>query len=205
MAAGDLINYANYKAMDGGSWRHKGGTWTSAGSYTFVVSAPAFQANCWICGSGLWGYQEGGIQVYPYDESTGTFSSTAVFNKSGNVKGGSNKSEWTFNHNYNGGTSGDIHDCQIWKVTFYLGNNDGTKGCWLYTGGLGLVPESIYNSHFKGRLVYASKGDYWQIKSSGTTYASIEACLNAEGYSHMRGTPVSVSTGTYKYITSKPL
>lgn len=204
MAAGDLINYTNYKAMDGAAWRNQTSHIKSTGSYTFVVSAPAFQANCWINGSGLWGYQEGGISVYPYDDSIGTFSSTAVFNKSGNVRGGSKKKEWTFNHNYNGGTSGDIHDCQIWKVTFYLGNNDGTKGCWLYTSGLGLVPESIYNNYFKGRLVYASKGDWWQIKS-GNTYSTVEACLKAEGYSHMRGTPVSVSTGTYKYITSKPL
>lgn len=204
MAVGDLINYTNYVALDGSSWRYKGGTWTTSGTYTFVVSAPAFQANCWICGSGLWGYQEASVNIYPYDESTGTFSTTAIFSKGGSVRGGSNKDEWTFNHNYNGGSSNDIHDCHIYKIVFYLGDNDGTKGCWLYTGGLGLVKESLYADYFKGRPIYASKGDYWRIHS-GYTYATVEDCLKAEFYTCMRGTPISISTGTYKYITSKPL
>lgn len=204
MASGDLINLTNYKAMETSTaWRATLDD-ANSGTHTFIVTAPVFESSVWIKGSGLWGYQEGGHQVYPYDPNTGTFSTTPVLNWSDSVRGSGNENQYIFHHNCgpNGGSPGkDIHDCHIWKVVCYLGANDGFKKCWIHCAGLNLLPEATYNSYFKGRKIYASSGDYWRIKPSGSTYSSIEACLAGQGYSSMRGTPIAAA-GNYKYLTA---
>lgn len=202
MASGDLINYANYKAMAGSSWFTSIGVGGGAGTTTYMIAGSTWAVDFRIWGSGLWGYQSGSLYVYPFDESTGKFSETAVYGSWQSGKGASYGYAWQFYHNYNGGTSGDIHDCQLWKLVVTEGNNDGGSTGTLYVGGLGVLSESIYNSYFKGRKVYCARGDYWRLGSQ-YTYASEEAFLAAQGYSCLRGTLVSVSTGTYKFICSK--
>ena len=199
MAAGDLINYANCKAMDGSSWRHSTSLSGRNWSRRYYISAPAWHVTFTIKGSGLWGYQEGSFNVYAYNSSTGKFDKK-VYGSSQSLRGGSKSYNWNFSHNYNGGSSGDIHDLHLWCVDIYAGNNDGSTSGNIYTGGIGVFPESIYNSHFKGKTIYASKGDYWQ---KGNTYASDEAFLAGEGPSHMKGTKISVVDGTYKYISTR--
>lgn len=205
MAVGDLINYSNYKALDGSSWRSSSTVGSSAGTFIFYVSAPAFYVTFYIQGAWPWAYQEGSLNVYPYDPETGKFGS-AVYTGSGSVRG-DNRTTWSFTHNKDGGSSKDVHDCQLWKIQIYHGDNAATASASgsLYVGGLGLCTEDIYNTYFKGRHIYCSKGAFWRKGSGSNQYASDEAFLQAQGYSCMRGTQISISTGTYKYITANHL
>jgi hypothetical protein len=203
MAVGDLINYTNYVALDGTAWRSSKNI-GRIGTYTYILTAPAFYVKVNIKGGGWWGYQEGSFYVYPYDESTGTFSSKAVVGSYQTGRGSGYSYTWEWYHNYNGGSAEDIHDIHIWKVVVYIGNNDGSYSGNLYAGGLGCIKESLYADYFKNRPIYYSKGEYWTI-ASGSTYTTIDACLKAENYSVMRGTQIAVNTGTYKYITAKKL
>lgn len=198
--SGSLINYSNYVALDGSSWRSSTGVGGGAGTYVFYISAPAWYVSFRIWGSGGWGYQNGSLYVYPYDSSSGAFSSTAVFGSWESGRGSGYGYTWEWKHNNDGGSSGDIHDCHLWKLVVTEGNNDGGSSGTLYVGGLGCTTESIYNNYFKGRKIYCSKGDWWK---QGNTYSSDEAFLSSEGYSCLRGTKIAVSTGTYKYVCAK--
>lgn len=201
MARGDLINYTNYKAMIGSpsyrqkeriSWQSRNGA--CSGTRTYYISAPHFRVTQEMRGSGWWGYQEASLYVYPYDSSSGKFSSTAVYGFYNSVKGSSAYDTWEWEHN--GGYSGDIPDCHLWKIVTYAGENDGTVDGYAYSAGLEMVPQNIYTNYFQNRRIFASKGQIW----SQSSYASDEAFLKAQGYSCLRGTPISISTGTYKYI-----
>ena len=204
--AGDLINYTNYVALDGSSsWRNTLKSGNDRGTNYYYVSAPAFYFYYIIEGTGWWGYQEGSCAIYPYDESTGAFSATKVFGSSKSGRGGSYDGIWQWKHNKDGGSSGDVHDCHLWKISVYMGNNDGNCSMWIYTGGLSHVKEDLYADYFQKRYIYCSEGKAWKKGTGTDQYASDEAFLQAQYYTHMRGTPISISTGTYKYITSKPL
>ena len=192
--SGSLINYSNIKSLLGSSWRSSV-TVGYTGTYTYYVTAPAFHIDYWIKGSGWWGYQEGSIYVYRWN---GSNFSTCVYSGSNSCRGSKNQISWAFSHNYNGGSSGDVHNCQLWKIVVYSGNNDGSSGGTLYTGGLGLVSESLYNSYFKNKLIYCSKGTYW----TSSTYND-STFISNQGYSCMRGTKISVSSGTYQYVTAQ--
>lgn len=200
---GDYINYANFCALNPASegwygYRSLGGKGTTR---TFYIAATAFRVWTSIQGSWVWGYQEGSLNVYAYDKNTGRFKSSPQLSWFDSVQGTSNHAGCGFYHNFEGGSSGDIHDCHLWKVVVYYGDNDGdsTDG-FIQTGGLSLVPESIYNSYFKGRKIYCAKGDWWE---QGGTYRTDEEFLSAQGYSCMRGTQISIATGTYKYICAQ--
>ena len=203
--AGSPINYSNIVALDGSSWRYSTSVGGGAGTQTYYVAAPAFRIYFHIWGSGWWGYQSGSMYVYPYDSSTGAFSSNAVVGSWQSGKGSGYSYTWDWFHNAkdnsgNYGSPEDIHDCHLWKVVVMEGDNSGGSSGTLYTGGIGCTSESIYNSYFKNRKIYCSKGDYWK---QGNTYSSDSAFLSAQGYSCLRGTPISVSTGTYKYVCAQ--
>lgn len=201
--SGDLINYTNYVALDGSSWRASTGIGGGAGTSIFYISAPAWYVTFRIWGSGLWGYQEGSLYVYPYDPTTGTFLSTAVYGSYASGRGSGDIASWNFKHNKDGGSSKDTHDSHLWKISVYEGDNHGGSYGTLYVGGLGCATEDIYNNYFKGRKIYCSKGAFWKKGSGTNQYASDEAFLQEQGYSCMRGTQISISTGTYKYVCAK--
>lgn len=208
MAAGDTINAIQYAKMDAAAWRHSENWQNKNYTMTICISAPAIYCYYTIGGSGFWGYQEGSFNVYAYNSSTNAFDNH-IMGSTESVRG-SKSYTWRFKHNYENGTNGDIHDLPLWKIVVYAGNNDGGCHLYLYTGGLSMVPyvedgskgltPSIYESYFKDKMIYQSKGDYFVI---GNTYKSETEFLAAEGPSAMRGTPIAVSTETYKYISTR--
>jgi hypothetical protein len=201
--AGSVINYSNIVALDGTAWRTTVSLSGDTGQHIYYVSAPVFYVNFTIHGSGLWGYQAGSCYVYPYDSSTGAFSSSYVYGSWSEGRGDDYGNAWNFYHNiiFNGSSSSeDISNCHLWKIETNKGDNNGSANGTLYISGMGKLTESIYNSNFKNRKIYASKCDYYQ---KGNTYSSDEAFLQACGYSCMRGTKISVSSGSYKYLCAR--
>lgn len=198
MTAGDCINYANCVSAGGTAWRHSY-SGSSRITYTYVIAAPAFHLEAWFKGSGWWGYQEGSMNVSYWNGS----GWTNVMSKSCELRGSGSSSHWWYRHNYSGGGGSEgqanIPDVHFWKVSVYIGDNNGSGSFVLYTGGIERIPEAVYNAHFAGKHLKCSKGGAWRF-GSGQTYADDAAFFAAQGYPVYSGTPISISAGTHIYL-----
>ena len=176
------------------AWRDSASS-TGRTTYVYCCAAPAIQAEVYLRGSGWWGYQEGSLTSWFWNGSQWV----QAYHKYDYFKGSNQTGTFVFRHNYNGGSTDDVHDIHLWKFEMYLQDGYGGASFHLYTGGLEMVPESIYNNYFVGRYLKALSGRKYRI-GSGYDYVSDSAFLEAQGYSVYRGTPISIASGTYKFL-----
>ena len=184
MARGDLINYTNHKAMAGASWMIT----TSSGG-TYFVFAPSFEAYAYAKGSWLWGSQQAHVHVSYWNGS----GWTDVLTWDNGVRGSGNSTSYTWRHMYGGGSSGDQPGIHIWRV-YIASSGDGSGNVHLYAGGIELWSEDQYNSYCKGNLLRGVRIGIYASSSS------IESLIASHGPAALRGTPISVSSGTYRYL-----
>lgn len=186
---GKIINWTFYKEAAGGSWRS---TYDSgkAGDLqtTRYVYAPAFRAAVNVYGSGLWGAHNGALTVY-YLNSSGGWTQAASLECSEARGSGSDKGV-NFYHNYDGGSSGDVHNIHTWKVVIWSsGDGDGRLRIW--AGGIEMCTPSWYNANCKtpGTTGILIKGISGGISSS-----------SYETTGSRRGTPITEASGSWKWI-----
>ncbi|MGP1418265.1 MAG: hypothetical protein ACTTJZ_00440 [Sphaerochaetaceae bacterium] len=194
MAVGDYFDYAHYKAMVPAAWRDSAAS-TGRTTYTYCCAAPAIHAEVYLKGSGWWGYQEGSLTAWYFN---GTQWVQAC-HKYDYFRGSGQSGAFIFRHNYSGGSSQDVHDVHLWKFQMYLQNGDGGASFHLYTAGIEMIPEAIYNDYFAGRYLKALSGKKYRI-GSGYDYATDSAFLEAQGYAVRNGTPIGIASDTYKFL-----
>ena len=85
----------------------------------------------------------------------------------------------------------------LWKIVLYEDSGDGGSFYQVYSAGLEKVPSSIYQSHFKSRKIIGVTCGIWE---KGYDYATDDAFLADKGYGVLRGTPIAITSGTYRYI-----
>lgn len=180
--------------MVSAAWRDSASS-SSRTTFTYCCAAPASMARVALYGSGWWGYQEGSLGAYYWNGSQWVQAYYVYDFFQGSGQG----TTFEFRHNYNGGSSQDVHDIHLWKYVMYLQNGDGSASFSLYTGGLEMVPESIYDSYFAGRYLKALSGRKYRI-GSGYDYPTDSAFLEAQGYAVRNGTPIGIASETYKFL-----
>lgn len=181
MATGDTINYVNCKTASGTSWRK---TQSFSKNYTsdWIITCNAFQCSLYLKGSGLWGYQEGSIYADYLSPETGQWVN--VWGVSTYKEGSSSSDRYTWNHNYNGGSSGDRHDVSIWRIRIRISGGSGTATAYVYWGGMGLIQEATYNSYYKGRPIIGVDAD---VAHNSLAWSYLNNPL--------RGTPITWGNG----------
>ena len=151
--AGELISYANFsKAYYGGLVFDKDSS-SSNNSRSVYISSPSWWAQITIDKNvGTWGrsftlsaaYWNGSTWVDAWSDkhSWGQFESGT----------------WTYKYYHNstlGSTSGDVANAVLWELYFdhpelYR------KRLWVYSGGIGCMPENTYSNLYRGRPIYSS-------------------------------------------------
>lgn len=201
MARGDLINYANFKAMHGVSWDSTTeGTNRSSAQTTFICGL-SFVTGLYINSAWAWDGITANWTVSYYNGS----SWVTVLNENKSTSG-INNGYWTkFYHNRSteGTSSGDKPNYHLWRITAspvsYTGGWTNSLSCKIgaWVGGIAMMTEAEYNNVCKGKLMRGYRPDYWFL---GNTYKSDTEFLAGESPQARRGTLISVSTGTYKWL-----
>lgn len=199
MASGDLINYANYRAMrDDSAWTASN-TWTDSTSFTVYISAPSFIVRARVS-SVL--FRSNWVKVTAsYYNGSGW---TTVFTDRQAYKSGAGSAEWKFYHNRakEGTSAEDAHMHHLWKFVVNMRGKDGSAHGYfdLWCGGIEMMTESEWNSYVKGsgnnKIKWCKPG--WSVL--GGTYRSDAEFIAGERPSAHRGTPISVASGTYRYM-----
>lgn len=184
---GKTINWSNYSGAVSATWRNKYDTNAQTGAMypTIYVYAPAFYAVAKAFGSGLWGWHYAALTIYYLNSSGGW---TQVWSDSCDIRGVGEMNSVSWSHNYNGGSSGDVHDIHTWKVVGDL-HGDGKGRLQIEYGGIEVCGESWYNTYCK-----PSGGKLIKGISCGVSSSSYETTGSN------RGTPISEASGTYKWI-----
>lgn len=151
--AGELISYANFSSAYYGGLVFDKDSSSSNNSRSVYISSPSWWAQITINKNvGTWGR---------------SFTLTAAYwNGSTWVEAWSDRhswnqfesGSWTYKYYHNstlGSTSGDVPDAVLWELYFdhpelYR------KRLWVYSGGIGCMPEDTYNNLYKGRPIYSS-------------------------------------------------
>lgn len=180
MAGGDIINYANFKAMyPATSWVATRTSNTGASSWVYVF-APSFEAYAQAKGSGLWGAQIARLNIGYWNGSDWT----TVLDWNKEVRASGNSTSNTWRHMYSGGSSGDNPLVHLWRVRVNSAG-DGSGSVHLYVGGIERWSEDQYNTYCKGNLLRGNRiGIYTSLTDFIETY-SPEA---------FRGTPIDSTT-----------
>ena len=179
---GQTINWSNYNVSD--YWRQTYDTGkTSAAVYpTVYVFAPTWQAEAKAYGSGLWGWQYAALTAY-YLNDYGEW--TQVWSKSCETRGASNEKRVLLRHNYGESNVQDPHHMHTWKLVGDL-HGDGSGRIIITAGGIENYNDSQYNMRCKDGYISGISG--------GLSTSSYETTGSN------RGTPISVASGTYKWI-----
>lgn len=198
MATGDIINYANFKAMHGESWDAvlSNGDVTN-GDQTLFICGLSFIVGLYI--DTYWSNNRLTVNwtVSYYNGS----SWVTVLNENKSTSGMHN-GYWTYfyhNRSIEGTSSQDMPNYHLWKITLtrVSGQGDYTRELHAWVGGIAMMTEAEYNNVCKGKLMRGYRPDFWRM---GVTYGSAEAFLAGESPQARRGTLISVSTGTYKWL-----
>lgn len=188
MATGDKINYANYKAMVPGAWRITP-SWKDTNK-TIYLSACSFViqirvTSVWFRKSRIW------LTAYYYNGSSWVQAYTGYISKSG---GSSGDAKYYHNRADEGTTSGDSHQHHLWKFVIAMDPEGSSHGYFnIWAGGLETMNETEYNNYFKGNKIMGVKCAYSDSSSDSAFVASNHPSTN-------KGTKISVSAGTHKYI-----
>lgn len=186
---GKTIGWSNYTGAVSASWRS---TYDSgkAGDLqtTRYVYAPAFEAQVNVYGSGLWGAHNGSLTVY-YLNSSGGWTK-AWSDSCSEARGSGSDKAVSFFHNYNGGSSGDVHDAHTWKVVIWS-SGDGNGRLRIWAGGIEMLTPSWYHTYCVPSGTYGR-----QIRgiSGGISSSSYETTGSR------RGTLITEASGNYKWI-----
>lgn len=151
-SSGNLISYANFSNTYSGGLLLNKDTNSKNNSFTVYMSSPSWWAQ---------------IAIEKYTGSWGrSFTLTAAYwNGSTWVDAWSDRHSWNqieagvWNYKYYhnstlGSTPGDVADAVLWELYFdhmELYN----KKMWVYTGGIGCMPEDTYNNVYRGRPIYS--------------------------------------------------
>ena len=189
MAVGDEINYANYKAMVTAAWRISN-SWGNQ-DITIYLSACSFVIQA-KCNSVLFRSSSIDVNAYYYSGSSWVYA----YNLHLTLSGAQNPISTKAYHNRadEGTTTGDQHQHHLWKFVVNM-SWAGSAGAdfVLWASGLETMNETEYNSYFKGEKLMGIKCEY----KTGVTDSSFVLTNHP---STLKGTPISISSGTYKYI-----
>lgn len=198
MASGDLINYANFKAMHGESWDVVlSGEDAISGDQTLFICGLSFVVGLNLYTKLMGDSLKVNWTVSYYDGS----SWVTVLNEDKSILG-LHKSSWTYfyhNRSTEGTSSQDMPNYHLWKVTLTRLTSHGVYSYKLHAwvGGIAMMTEAEYNNVCKGKLMRGYKPDWWRL---GGTYDSADAFLAGESPQVRRGTLISVPTGTYNWL-----
>ena len=185
--AGELINFANYKAKvrNGSAW--VASTSITDTNKTFVVCAPSFRCVASVSSVALksnWvrltaGYWNGS-------------SWTTVLLGWEAYKSGKGSASFSFNHNREAEAT-DSEDSpfhNIWKLDVTMKGKDGSAHGYfdIWLGGIEMMTQNEYNETCLGRKIQCCKPDWWGM---GGTYSTPEQCVAAQRPSVFRGNPLS--------------
>lgn len=196
MASGDLINYANFCSTHGESWDATTEGTTVGSEQTTYICGLSFVTGLYINSAWLWDGITANWTVSYYNGSS--WVKVLDENKSTN---GVNNGYWTkFYHNRSkeGTSSGDNAHYHLWKITAKPVSATGTYGksvqCKIgaWVGGIAMMTEAEYNNVCKGKLL---KGYEPKIFTG-----SESDFLSNYSPQAKRGTLISVSTETYKWL-----
>ena len=196
MASGDLINYANFKAMHGESWDSSTEGTNSSSAQTTFICGLSFVTGLYINSAWAWDGITANWTVSYYNGS----SWVTVLNENKSTSG-INNGYWTkFYHNRSkeGTSSGDKAHYHLWKITASPVSSTGgwtsslscKIGAWV--GGIACMTEAEYNTVCKGKLMKGYEPAYFTGSESDF--------LSKYSPQAKRGTLISVSTGTYKWL-----
>lgn len=196
MASGDLINYANFKATHGESWDTSTEGTNSSSAQTTFICAPCFITGLYI--NSAWAL-DGITANWTVSYYNGS-SWVTVLNENKSTSG-INNGYWTkFYHNRSseGTSSGDKSNYHLWKITASPVSSTGgwtsslscKIGAWV--GGIAMMTEAEYNNVCKGKLMKGYQPAYFTGSESDF--------LSNYSPQAKRGTLISVSTGTYKWL-----
>ncbi len=200
--SGDLINYANFKAIHGESWDVVlPNEDVRDGNQTIFICGLSFVVGMYINSGWLWD----GITVdWTVSYYNGSSWVTTVNERKSTD--GINRGYWTYfyhNRSKEGTSSGDRPNYHLWKVTLTRVSSTGdcSHRIHVWVGGIGTMTETEYNNVCKKdsipRSIKGYRPGYWR---QGGTYGSADAFLAGESPQSKRGTSISVSTGTYKWL-----
>lgn len=217
MAKGDLINYTNLKSMLNPSvYRcsyQQGSAYT--GNYTAYIISPSWWVQFY---AGVWGIAsiDGGYSVSQYEPSSNSWKTVYSIALSAR-NNSSNKNKYAYYyHNYNGSrTTNDNPREHLFKIvsgaTWTQGNASWrTVNKTMYVGGT----EHMTEAHFNEVCKYDAQGNPKPIKGlkpmiylvgTGTDTAnysflpSEQAIIDLYIGNPLRGTPIAVDSGTFKY------
>ena len=190
MAVGDVINYANYKAIAPTSWSLNL-DWTDENK-TIYLSACSFVlkikvTSVWFRKSRIW------LTSYYYNGSAWVQAYTGYLSESG---GSSNEAYFYHNRSTEGSTTEDQPQHHLWKFVIEMDPEGSSHGYFnIWAGGLEMMSETEYNTNFKGEKLQGIRcvwGDELNYIDS-TWISSWHSKVN-------KGTPISISSGTYKWL-----
>lgn len=188
MAVGDVINYANYKAMYPSAWRTNP-QWTDTNltvylaSCSFVVRARA--TSVWLRTGTCT------VTAYYYNGSSWVHAYTLSASQK---NGGTTDRKAYHNRAAEGTTSGDSHQHHCWKFVVSMSHPGSAHGYFtIWAAGIETMTEAEYNSYFKGKYIHGVSCSY-QVNGTESAF------LSAHHPSVHRGTPISIASGTAKYI-----
>lgn len=200
-----VINYDNFKATHGESWDAvMPNEEVRDGDQTIFICGLSFKVGMYInCG-------------WPWDNITVNWTVSyyngnrwiTIINEDKSTHG-LNNGYWTyFYHNRSAeGTTKDKPDRHLWKITLtrkaYAGDCSHRIHVWV--GGIAMMTRAEYDNMIKESggsggtlgLIKGYRPDYWRL---GGTYGSDDAFIAGESPQVRRGTPISTTTGTYKWI-----
>ena len=189
MAAGDKINYANYKAMVPVVWRIEQ-SWSEPNGKTIYISSCSFIVQI-KASSVLLRNARIAFNAYYYNGSAWVFA----YSESATVQGINSKTfKFFHNRESEGSTNADQHQHHLWKYVMESSSTGSASTEFrIWLGGLETMTETEYNSYFKGKPIHGIKCECKTGVSDASFVASNHPSVN-------RGTPISIASGTYKYI-----
>lgn len=188
MAVGDLITYDNYRAMVPMTWRITP-QWSDT-NLTVHLASCSFVVRARVT-SVLFRTGSCTVTAYYYNGSTWVHAYTLSVSQ---TNAGSKEQKGYHNRATEGTTSGDSHNHHLWKFVVsmsYPGSAHGYFDIW--SAGVETMTKSEYDSYFKGGKIHGIKGTYVVNTTDSAFLATYHPGV-------MRGTPISIASGTHKYI-----
>lgn len=151
-SSGNLVSYSNFSNTYSGGLVLDKDTSSKNNSYVVYTSSPSWWAQITINKNmGSWGRSF--TLVATYWNGSSWVEAWKDTHSWGQFESGS----WTYKYYHNstlGSTSGDVADAVLWELYFdhpelYR------KRMWVYSGGIGCMPENTYNKLYRGRPIYS--------------------------------------------------
>lgn len=194
--AGELIDFANYKALvrDGSSWvgTHR----ETDTSRTLIVCAPSFRCVASVQ-SVLFRSNWVRLTASYWNGS----SWTPVLSGWEASASGANSDSFSFNHNREAEASDDEDNphYNIWKLDVTMKGADGSAHGYfdVWWGGIEMMTDNEYEETCKGRKIQYCRPECWAIGNG--QYSSVDTCVAEQRPSMFRGNPLS---SNYSYMSA---